>query len=66
KASTAVYVDTGLIAIVCHHDHLLWVINMTSGGERQYYAYALIKVLFDNLPLDWNVGLLYDIAYQIE
>ncbi|KIJ40090.1 hypothetical protein M422DRAFT_257161 [Sphaerobolus stellatus SS14] len=66
KTSTAVYVDTGLVALVCRHDHLLWVINMTTAGERQYYTYTLLRQLLAHLPADWNVGLLYDIACQVE
>ncbi|KIJ48098.1 hypothetical protein M422DRAFT_248268 [Sphaerobolus stellatus SS14] len=66
KASTVVFVDTGLVAMVCRHDRALWVINMTTAGERHYYAYALLKQLFEHLPDDWHVGMLYDIACQIE
>ncbi|KIJ39625.1 hypothetical protein M422DRAFT_257455 [Sphaerobolus stellatus SS14] len=66
KASTAVYIDTGLVALVCRHDRLLWIINMTTAGERHHYAYCLLKQLFEHLPNDWNVGMLYDIACQIE
>ena len=39
---------------------------MTSAGERQYYALALIKVLFRHLPNNWTIGLLYDVACQLE
>ncbi|KIJ23226.1 hypothetical protein M422DRAFT_196198 [Sphaerobolus stellatus SS14] len=66
KASIVKFIDTGLVALVCRHDRPLWVVNMRTPGEEQHFAYALIKALFDNLPLDWNVGLLYDIACQIE
>ncbi|KIJ34732.1 hypothetical protein M422DRAFT_181663, partial [Sphaerobolus stellatus SS14] len=66
KASAVVYSDTGLVALVCRHDRPLWVANMTTPGERQYYAFALLQRLFNNLPDDWKVGLLYDIACQIE
>jgi hypothetical protein len=38
KASTQVFSDTGLMALLCHHDIVLWMVNMTSAGERQYYA----------------------------
>jgi len=66
KASIALYVDTGLVALVCRHDRLLWLANLTTAGERQHYVFALLKRLFSNLPEDWHVGLLYDIACQIE
>ena len=39
---------------------------MTSAGERQYYVLALIKALFQHLPDDWVIGLLYDVACQLE
>ncbi|KIJ39770.1 hypothetical protein M422DRAFT_257364 [Sphaerobolus stellatus SS14] len=66
KASSVVYADTGLVALVCRHDRPLWVANMTTPGERQYYAFALLDHLFEELPDDWSVGVLYDIAGQIE
>jgi len=39
---------------------------MTSAGEWQYYALALIKALFLHLPSNWVVALLYDVACQLE
>jgi len=66
KASTVIYVDTGLVALVCRHDRLLWLANMTTAGERQHFAFALLKKLFMHLPSTWNVGVLYDIACQVE
>ncbi|KIJ25089.1 hypothetical protein M422DRAFT_273977 [Sphaerobolus stellatus SS14] len=65
KASTKNFTDTGLMAILCRHDRLLWVVNLTSAGEKQYYAFALLEQLFKELPDDWHVGLLYDIACQL-
>lgn len=65
KASKNYYADTGLMAIVCRHDRVLWVVNMTSAGEKQYYALALLNRLMRELPEDWNVGVLYDIACQL-
>ena len=65
KASTQFFSDTGLMAMLCRHDHVLWPVNMTSAGEKQYYALALIKKLFQNIPTTLKVGLLYDIACQL-
>jgi hypothetical protein len=65
KASTQFFADTGLMAMLCHHDHVLSLVNMTSAGEHQYYALVLIKMLFMNLPLSMTVGILYDIAQGI-
>ncbi|KIJ42045.1 hypothetical protein M422DRAFT_229336 [Sphaerobolus stellatus SS14] len=66
KASGKIFADTGLMALVCRHDRVLWVTNMTTPGERQFYAFALIDKLFQHLPKSWHVGLLYDIGCQIE
>jgi hypothetical protein len=66
KSSNAIYVDTALMALLCHHDWPLFLVNMTSAGERQYYALALIKALFRHLPDDWVIGLLYDVTCQLE
>jgi hypothetical protein len=66
KTNNAIFADTALMALVCRHDRPLFLANMTSAGERQYYALALIKALLQQLPTEWNVGLLYDIACQLE
>jgi len=66
KTSSAIFADTALMALLCHHDRPLFLVNMTSAGEQQYYALALIKALFLHLPSDWVVALLYDVACQLE
>ncbi|KIJ37885.1 hypothetical protein M422DRAFT_50220 [Sphaerobolus stellatus SS14] len=66
KSSAVVFADTGLVMMVCRHDRILWTANMTTPGEWQYYAFALLDQLFAHLPDDWHVGLLYDIACQVE
>ncbi|KAI4294109.1 hypothetical protein K525DRAFT_291263 [Schizophyllum commune Loenen D] len=38
---------------------------MTTAGESQYYAIALVQKLFEELPQHATVGLLYDIACQL-
>ncbi|RDB20434.1 hypothetical protein Hypma_012497 [Hypsizygus marmoreus] len=65
KASTRFFSDTGLMALLCCHDRVLWLSNMTTAGERQYYALALIERLFENIPEAMTVGLLYDIGCQL-
>ncbi|KAJ7589213.1 hypothetical protein C8J56DRAFT_1004235 [Mycena floridula] len=62
KASTQFFIDTGLMALLCRHDRVLWLVNMTSAGEKQYYALMLIYMLFRHLPRRVIVGLLYDVA----
>ena len=65
KTSTSFFDDTGLMALICRHDRLLFMANMKSVGEKQYYVLALLDALFKELPLDWTVGLLYDIGCQL-
>lgn len=62
KASTQFFADTGLMALLCRHDRVLFLINMTTAGERQYYVFALLQELFNNIPSTATVGVLYDIG----
>ncbi|KAG1810838.1 uncharacterized protein BJ212DRAFT_1448552 [Suillus subaureus] len=61
KASTHFFTDTGLMALLCRHDHVLWLANLTSAGEKQHYALALLDCLFKHLPPQMTIGLLYNI-----
>ncbi|KAL4080547.1 hypothetical protein J3A83DRAFT_4355625 [Scleroderma citrinum] len=54
------------MALLCHHDHVLWLVNMTSAGEKQHYALVLLRHLFKHLPTIMTVGLLYDIGCQLK
>ena len=65
KASTQFFADTGLMEMLCQHDHVLWLVNMTHAGERQHYALALLHKLFEHIPSDMTVGLLYDVACNL-
>ncbi|EPQ50190.1 hypothetical protein GLOTRDRAFT_50923 [Gloeophyllum trabeum ATCC 11539] len=65
KASTSLYDDTGIMALNCRHDVVLWLVNMRSAGEKQFYALALLKELFNHLPPKVRVGLLYDVACSL-
>ncbi|KAF6751590.1 hypothetical protein DFP72DRAFT_816334 [Ephemerocybe angulata] len=65
KASSKFFADTGLMALLCRHDKVLWLANMTTPGERQYYAIALLLKLFRALPSHLTVGILYDIGCQL-
>ncbi|KAF9518961.1 hypothetical protein BS47DRAFT_1370927 [Hydnum rufescens UP504] len=65
KASTQRFDDTRLMALLCHHDIALYIANMRTAGEKQFYAFALVAALFKELPEWWTVGILYDIACQI-
>lgn len=65
KASTQFFADTGLMAMLCRHDCVLWLVNLTSAGEKQYYVLALIECLFKHIPANLRVGVLYDIGCQL-
>jgi hypothetical protein len=36
KASTQLFADTGLMSLLCRHDRVLWIANMTTPGECQH------------------------------
>ncbi|KAJ3817212.1 hypothetical protein F5880DRAFT_1618497 [Lentinula raphanica] len=65
KASSQFFDSTALMGLLCGHDRVLWLVNMTSPGERQHYAFTLIDLLFQHLPRTWTVGILYDIGCQL-
>jgi len=65
KASTLFFSDTGLMALLCRHDRVLWLVNMTSAGEKQHFVLCLLQKLFQNLPPKMRIGLLYDIGCQL-
>ncbi|KAJ3715448.1 hypothetical protein C8R42DRAFT_549560, partial [Lentinula raphanica] len=66
KASTQFFDSTALMGLLCRHDRVLWLVNMTTPGERQHYAFALLDQLFNHIPPTSTIGLLYDIACQLE
>ncbi|KAJ7883156.1 hypothetical protein B0H14DRAFT_3750115 [Mycena olivaceomarginata] len=66
KASTDFFDDTGLMALLCRHDRVLWLVNMQTRGEQQYYVFVLLETLFQHLPRDITLGILYDIACTLE
>ena len=58
--------DTGLMVLLSHHNHVLWMVNMTIAGKKQHYAFVLLHQLLDNLPSMSTIGLLYNIACQLQ
>jgi hypothetical protein len=40
KAETSVFSNTGLMAMVCRHDWVLFMVNLRESGEKRYYALA--------------------------
>ena len=65
KASIQLFVATALMALLCRHDRVLWLVNMTSAGEKQYYVLALIQCLLNHLSNDVSLSILYDIGCQL-
>ena len=66
KASTRMFEDTGVMAMLCRHDIPLFLVNMWTPGEKQFYAFALIAALLQHIPTLWRVGVLYDIGCQMD
>jgi Kyakuja-Dileera-Zisupton transposase len=65
KASTSAFADTGLMGMICRHDQVILMVNITSVGEKQYYAVALLEALFHELPTWWRAGVLYDVGCNL-
>ncbi|KAF9514345.1 hypothetical protein BS47DRAFT_1372347 [Hydnum rufescens UP504] len=66
KASTQFFEDTGVMALLCHHDLPLAVASMWTLGDKQFYVFALLETLLNHLPGCWRVGALYDIGCQMD
>ncbi|KAF9231869.1 hypothetical protein BU15DRAFT_90808 [Melanogaster broomeanus] len=66
KASTHFFADTRIMALLCRHDQVLWLVNMTSTGEKQHYALALLHQFFQHINEAFTLSLLYDIGCQLE
>jgi len=65
KAEATFFSDTGLMALLCRHGRVLWLVNLKDPGEKQFNVFALMRKLFSHLPEAWKVGLLYDIGCQL-
>lgn len=65
KASNKIFADTAIMALVCQHNCPLLLVNMTSPGEHQHYTLALLHRFFQQLHVDWDIGLLYNITCQL-
>ncbi|KAI1782383.1 hypothetical protein LXA43DRAFT_1068847 [Ganoderma leucocontextum] len=58
--------DTGLMALVCRHDIVLFLANVDTPGEQQKYGIALIDHLFTHLPEQATVVVFYDIGCVLD
>ncbi|KAF9518051.1 hypothetical protein BS47DRAFT_1359098 [Hydnum rufescens UP504] len=66
KASTQYFEDTGVIALLCHHDIPLAVASMWTAGEKQFYVFVLLDTILKHVPSHWRIGALYDIGCQMD
>ncbi|KAL0061974.1 hypothetical protein AAF712_011184 [Marasmius tenuissimus] len=66
KSSTKYFDCTGVMAMLCRHDRVLWLANMNTAGKKQFTVFALINKLYRHLPLWWRIALLYNIGCQTD
>ncbi|KAK7456327.1 hypothetical protein VKT23_010574 [Stygiomarasmius scandens] len=66
SSSSEKFDKTADAGMFCQHDVALFMVAINTPGERQYYMLALIAELFKHIPIDWTVGILYDIGCQTE
>ncbi|KAG1846399.1 hypothetical protein DFJ58DRAFT_730530 [Suillus subalutaceus] len=62
KAAMDSFDDTGIMALICHHDIPLFFANIDSLGEQQKYSVALLEHLFGLIPPHATVVALYDVG----
>lgn len=60
------YDDMGWMSLVCRHDIPLFFANIDTPGEQQKYAVALILWLFNHIPPQATVTVLYDIGCVLD
>ncbi|KAI0707020.1 hypothetical protein C8Q76DRAFT_629548 [Earliella scabrosa] len=58
--------DTGLMALVCRHDIVLFLANVDSPGEQQKYGIALLEHFVSLLPPEATVAVFYDIGCVLD
>lgn len=66
KTQSVKFDDTGLMALVCRHDIILFLANVDTPGEQQKYSIALINHLFTHLPEQATVAVCYDIGCVLD
>ena len=66
KANGQRFDETGLMVMVCRHDHPLFLASITTPGERQHYPLALLKRFFMHIPSTWHIGVMYDVGCQLK
>lgn len=63
---THLHSSKGNMALVCRHDVPLYLCDIKTLGEQQFYAVALIRELASMLPAIATIGAMYDIACQLD
>ncbi|KAF8579622.1 hypothetical protein K439DRAFT_1359241 [Ramaria rubella] len=66
ESTKGLFASKGLMAMVCRHDIPLFLCDITTSGEQQFYAIALIEQLAGFLPPISTIGVLYDIACTLD
>ncbi|KIJ52429.1 hypothetical protein M422DRAFT_122538, partial [Sphaerobolus stellatus SS14] len=66
EAAEGVMASKGLMAMVCRHNVPLFICDITTPGEQQFYLIALLQKLSSLLPAKATIGLLYDIACLLD
>ncbi|KAI6152588.1 hypothetical protein BKA82DRAFT_4328417 [Pisolithus tinctorius] len=62
KAAMDCFDDTGIMALICHHNIPLFFANIDMPGEQQKYSVVLLECFFSHLPSTAMVVVLYDIG----
>ncbi|KIJ51202.1 hypothetical protein M422DRAFT_87068, partial [Sphaerobolus stellatus SS14] len=63
---TGLYASKANMGMVCKHDRPLFVADIKTPGEQQFYSIALIRQLASYLPPNATIGILYDIGCQLD
>ncbi|HEV7736926.1 MAG TPA: hypothetical protein VGO47_06080 [Chlamydiales bacterium] len=64
--SNHLYASKANMNMVCRHDKPLFACDVRTPGEQRFYAIALIQALAESLPPSATIGILYDIACQLD
>lgn len=54
------------MALVCRHDIPIYIADIKTLGEPRYYAVALLRKIAADLPSKATIGVMYDIAEQLD
>jgi hypothetical protein len=66
RQADSVYRVKGVMALVCAHDVPMLLCNVDDFGEPRHLAVALLQKLGTMLPSQATLGVMYDIADQLD